>query len=573
MTVSFLIGVFFLCSVISQLFATWLGLAGVTYAYLFLSSLVVAIASTIYAMPTRSLDQRAINFGFVLISFGWTFVYSFSGPFDLVPSDIVSHLFSIKTALQRVEHWEELRFIDSVFSAKGNLYGYMPTAAILWLLKTDSYGALSFVGWFAPLLLLLSTFELSFKLFGRVSQDQDLVMLASMLATLLFPIFSGVDKFSYIRAYGFSAGLFGYILFLLVFYYCVLFFDRSISVWRFSLISFSFIFCQYLIHEQEAIFSILILFLTFFGLILRWKKIPLGRMLLLFTLVLLVSILSNVEMAENILTLYKENFRYLVSQSFRVIDLFLLPILFLCFWKIGNIHDRKIYLAFLFIPLLSVFNPVFVWLINSISSLTIIYRFWYIFQSHIIIGLGFILVISSFPLYTGKSRGRLRLFATPLIFFFCLLLAVTGSSRKIDSFFIHESERVGYWSDMLVFLNSLPEFKRVYTDPVTGYLVSGMTKLYFSGHKFVGGSIYTPMSVDEFVDAKFPEKRGSYVILNLREGSEAGFGARAGHWPSSVLRLSSYYSSDFIELVLTDSDRFKKIWSSEDDLISVFIVN
>jgi hypothetical protein len=49
---------------------------------------------------------------------------------------------------------------------------------------------------------------------------------------------------------------------------------------------------------------------------------------------------------------------------------------------------------------------------------------------------------------------------------------------------VPESQSARHWSDLWKYMDTLPEFPTVLTDPLTGYMVRGFTKQNFNGHRF-----------------------------------------------------------------------------------------
>lgn len=132
------------------------------------------------------------------------------------------------------------------------------------------------------------------------------------------------------------------------------------------------------------------------------------------------------------------------------------------------------------------------------------------------------------------------------------------------------SERVSYWADLYVAMDDVPMFKTVFTDPVTGYLINGLTSKNFDGYKFLGGP-GSELSIENYVGEALNKKRGTYLVINLRNGG-GRFSGITKHWSDEELKVSRFYTSNFLNYIFSESTTFVEKWVSDDHKIFIFLV-
>jgi len=516
----------------------------------------------------------------------WTCLFVVIGPFDVVPSDIISHFHSIKRALIRLEVWGVQRFEGNWFSDKANLYGYTVFALVLDLLNLDNFSRIRFLSWFSPLLLLLVFMEWSTFIFSKAISSPLLNALASAGAVIMFPLMLGVDSFSYIRAYFAAAACLGMILYFCI---CYLFlrlylgdFGRSErnTVFVFVLLIF---FAQVLIHPQEALFSFStgIGYITLIAIRSYCGNGSVSHCVIRLGLVVFLGVLvSGVSASIFYPAVDPGQFVYhadLILFDFYIIDFIeqglrtlgwagfaILALGLLVRVPTLSIHFGAVLVGFL----VTAGNPLFVHLLIDSGLSSVLYRFFFILMPSLWFG-G---LMAKFGQVAPVSRENVCKAAAGFGLLLCFCVWGLSSKRVQSMSPLLEGERVVWWEDLFVYMEGLDPFKIIYTDPVTGYLVNGLSNQEFFGSKFVGGSHFVPMVLDNFVLEKYEEKRGTYLVVNLRNGVPGDFSKEVGHWPEEVLDLRKYYSSDLLKYIESSPLEFLLQWRSVDGRISVYLI-
>jgi hypothetical protein len=118
------------------------------------------------------------------------------------------------------------------------------------------------------------------------------------------------------------------------------------------------------------------------------------------------------------------------------------------------------------------------------------------------------------------------------------------------------------WQDLLDYLDTLPDKKYVITDPVTGYLISALTRHHSYRAKFHrawGG--YINFDLDDYSNHPFDHHAGKFLIINRRNGAMSETGRLGRHWPEMILQVDTYYKNDRLdEYIATQPARIEKLW-------------
>lgn len=126
------------------------------------------------------------------------------------------------------------------------------------------------------------------------------------------------------------------------------------------------------------------------------------------------------------------------------------------------------------------------------------------------------------------------------------------------------------WNDLLEYLNAIDGDKRIITDPVTGYMITALTRHISSRakfHRIWGG--YIKFNYDDYSHNPFDRYRGHIFIINKRNGGMSEVGRVAKHWPEGILQIENYYYAENLEeYIRSNPDRFKLLW--EKDKIRVY---
>jgi hypothetical protein len=485
----------------------------------------------------------------------------------------------IKFANIQIELWEKHRPIVSIFDDISNLYGYQMYGVLKRFLGFGLLKTYTWISFINCIILSSIIYELSNTTLKRFfSAGYGFALTTTSLLTVFSSIFIlGVDDFSYFRAYTASAGILGFCAYL-----ATVSMTLNIPLVRFGRLMFLVLmlglifFVQAIVHPQELVFS-LSFFIGLVGVTLYQKNkvlFEINRKNIFYFAVFIVIlfllhfsgflVLREVKNSVIIFSVFGQEmiFGNLFESALRVLDWSGIILVTLAFLLSRGNRDR--FAVFVCCYLCATFfNPILGSIIVDASSSVSYYRFLFgslFFLSVSIIGFS---VFSSTVIkgFFAKTLGLI-----------ILLVSIAWSSDKGRSLWgVDQSEKASYWSDLLDFANGLERFKIVHTDPVTGYLLNGLSDLQFSGHKYFPDASSVELSTSNLFGPNRVVNSGEYLIINLRNGSLSGFVESSGHFPRSILDVSSKYDSVLVDQVKVAAG-FERVWISPDSLVQVFLI-
>lgn len=228
-------------------------------------------------------------------------------------------------------------------------------------------------------------------------------------------------------------------------------------------------------------------------------------------------------------------------------------------------------MAGMVLPLLTVFNPLFTDFFLRYSWPEVLWRICYLIPLPFVAAF---VLLSSFKSVVGDV-GMIRKAGSALAIVLALALLFPLHNTYFDSRFsriytlgsVERGNDYLIWADLIEFLDKNP-VKRVLTDPVSGYVIKGVTTKRYQGHKFhkidhinLNHKQYDP-------EIFLPYAHDWLLVVNKRDGELSDNGERARHWPKDVLRVSQYYSDELLQYVSGNPDLFKPVW--EQDRITVY---
>lgn len=233
-------------------------------------------------------------------------------------------------------------------------------------------------------------------------------------------------------------------------------------------------------------------------------------------------------------------------------------LLIIMHWRVIRLFPYAVAGAAL--PFVTVFNPVFIHLWERLLPVTLLWRFVLFFPA------GLLVALALGSLAERKTRQwKLPNLAAPAIALLFLLplpysfppLIVT---RAFSFAPLHEHQTEAWLADLVEFLETQPR-QMIFTDPVTAYVLRGLT-----GHILPGSKFYPNTSGFDFreTDSEDPQVlfRKGLVVLNFRNGADSRTTKALNHWDEEELVVTRFYPSG-LQGQLQDQD-FELIWSNRD---------
>ena len=528
----------------------------------------------------------------LILPYVWVFIGVFCwlklvGAYLEIPADVFQHLGKIHESKKNIElgsistgnQWYELIAYCMVISKEK-----MPDVVL-------------------PYSIAMTTLFL----FSLMSVAESLAkdMLLSKTATRVFVIGSpiltvlafGTSVFSYVRYYVFAPSFVCYPIYIACAYLIVRYTlsrNSSQNPLEQYLIVLVGIVITYITHRQEALYIVVVLF----GCLVLSLSMTIGQKrastrserllpqsvlisLIVVTVVLFMFYLINRTVIEtgllenNVISLgslFSGRYRILIADPFgrvyETLGLWGVLLIFVYVFWLPKTAKHWFFSCLILFPLLVLFCPFAIDIFLQVSKQELLWRFMYMIPSGL---LGAYVLAHFVGNYSKKTRSSL--------FVGLVLIATLFPAHKYHNYLQQRYSTLGQvrignsselWKD-LVFEIGKNKARNVLTDPVTGYVLRALTNNKYYGFKFHGTGKHISINHEEYGHDSFAGYTSWLFVVNRRDGSISRNGGISGHWPSSVTRMSNYYSKELISFLAQNPSHFKLIW--EEDSISVYEID
>jgi hypothetical protein len=612
--------------VLSTAITGWLGWDAVALIYIYgcLILLVLVVAgwrvrekSTVSAEIKQWLykpDRYSLLLVVCLVVFGlW------AGPYTEIPADVYWHFGRITDLHQWFENRDSLEIagLAGVFKSI-NYYWYRFVALSLHITGSELKDQLGVIN-----LVNILVFGVAFFSFAKVilSEDQHLknLSLTAAIATIFMLLHFGMGPFSYVRYYTFGPAFFALVGFFALMAIFVRVLAAGVISIRLFLGSTGLALVVAAIHLQEALYLIVMATMLVGVFFLRrgfksssalrgdgnklnttvsTTRTALGKRnwslvsILFFSAVAIYAIahfymyffvVRNWPLDGGFLQPLSDLLPFAINlfvlkpteQFYQVLTIWGV-FAYLLFFLSHRKHEVPSYIsAGLWLPLFTVFNPIFIDLFLRVSFAEVVWRLCFLITVELYAAW---YLVRGWQDYcqSGKSsnghdavgRGSYSQCARMLVVSFLLLaflLPINSRYLKNDysklSMLSPVTTEASYqqFEDVLDFLNTLPP-NNLLTDQVTGYVINAFTPHIYHGHKFF--NLYTTITyLPEYQLNDIALYRGGYLVINARNGDLSSFDHESGgHWPADVRLYDKQYSYAFWQMVLDNPDIFTNIW-------------
>lgn len=560
-------------------------------------------------LPNIELDWTlAIPTATLSLVLGYTM---WVGPYTEVPADAWWHLDKIQENLEDLQRGQigDTGGFEGAF-ARHSEYWYLIAAYFLYASGMQLHAALTPLAAANMLLFCIGVYSFALFVFKTIVASRPTRHAMAASSVFFFIAQFGVSVFSYVRYYVYAPTLLNYIIYLTAIACFIRFLMESQGSYRLLTLLTVFTIVAAILHTQEALFiltmvaAILLVVCsrTYFntagtrsGRCVQKAQFNNQRTVVLFLFVLalyvfvhgvayvylprsnplehdlLADIRHYLPFVQNLYILQPTKQFYQVLTVWGV----LVYVMFLV--QRRSLAAHPYITAGMVIPLLTVFNPVFVDLFLRFQSPAVLWRICYVIPLPMLGGFFFVKCLENGRL--GRTIWHRTVNVVLAAALLVLLLPVntiyfTSPFSKIYTLKAVEPENDHrLWGDLLEFLR-WEETSDVITDRVTGYVIDGLTEHEYRGYKFT--SLYAPkIALDSYDDKKyhtkegwkklvregeFEVKRDWLVIINTRDGAPSVTGHVSGHWPKDIMKVSRQYSNAFIDYVGENPRMFRKIW-------------
>lgn len=570
----------------------------ITYVTLLL---VFAIAALMPRATSRAppLDRHWLT-GMAVVFLAYSVYRYLIGPYNEIPADLYRHLEYARIQLNAIGngHLGTLHDIKAMLKQQGAIW-YSFYALINYLTGLAFSQTFPWATYANNLIFLSSVFSLGWYLFARFQLAQKQRLFAALLATFFVASHLGLNVFSYIRYYSFAPTMLNMtIYFAAIAVICELFKwqEKQLSYALFLLLA---LFTTMSIHSQEALFILLM-----GGMMLAWHAflpqraaleinryfpvhhIRAYRLLFLAFCLGFVALLvwtntqhaMPIKLANKIIPLSGQNsflnrvlFLNPGYQGIQVITLWGVAVyaLFILYWRKFVIHPYLF--AGMLLPFATVFNPVFVDWFIKIEGVHTLWRMLYIVPIHFVAAILVVQLLASASASQQKWKNALSYLAVTGLFVLLLPIPGLNPNSRLTLASVDQDEGYPYWQDLIDYLNQKEiEATFILTDPVTGYVLSGLSKHRTFQYKFFPLNM-RQINFENYDNAPLKRYQNWLLVINDRIGGNSETGEASLHWQKNILDTAAFYSPALRAHIQNNPEhRFKLLW--ERDRIHVYLI-
>ena len=533
--------------------------------------------------PTRDLPIAALIIWLICL-LAWGSTFWIIGPYTEVPADIWNHLLRIDWELGQIE--------------QGHLSSYANQFPAVTLLNREyihslhagiwsiSGATLSGFLWESQLAITCIFISALFWFFHSQMLDHWSARRRAVvagIATLLTAVWMGTGDWAFIRYYAISPIIFTVPLVFLGVQIFVDYLRGEVSRLVPTFFGLGLILIlQGFVHIQEAgILGVLLFLIVLFAWIqIRFDQKNLwptdshlriqltGRALIMCAVVAIPFLLITIEpKVQHPGVILKPSTSLPFLRDLWIIDparqvwstltiggilsLFLIAL----HWRV--IRQSPYAVAAAMLPLVTVFNPIFIHLWERLLPVTLLWRFTLFFPAGLLVAFA---IGSAAEQRNGRSkRSKLIPIAAALIF----LLPIPYSfpplvvTRAFSFAPLHSHQSEAWLADLVQFLETQPR-QVIFTDPVTAYVLRALTRHSLPGNKF-----YVHTSGVQFKEYSPEEIRTAFgkglVVVNRRDGPPSRTVRSLRHWDENELAVSRHYPAMLSDVL--EASGFDLIWS------------
>ena len=547
---------------------------------------------------TNVLGLREYGPGVLFIFFAFSGYHLVAGPYSEVPSDIWIHIARTNdVVLNPGPIFSSVCRPFECLTDQGHV-AYLLHASVARLVGVNPIDLIGIGTLVMGATFLLCVYFFAVSVFYEGGVPTNLCALGGVLAAFLTLITFGTASFSFVRYYSYFPVVFAFpILFLVT----LLFIDFLESKSWSTIVCWACIplfgFLMFVIHRQEAFFSLLLIgaLALVYG-IQTFKKVghesnsSFYRKRWSFFLAIVLGIVLTIGLVlSRELTNWHATPHVVDAGSywsllkglpmdnpeFRLWDTIGFSGLVVLLWAVYRwqiLVRSKFLLISLLIPIFTNLNPLFANLFLRVDMPSTLWRTAYLFPAGLIAA--FLLVSTLFQPRSRRSNFLDYLLLVCLIGA-CLPWEINDvynrTSRVASLYPTDKTSGAELWRDLIEVSSEIQArtpIKRIITDSVTGFVLYSTTRgevqRWSNGH-------YFPKNNQEYRrDFLESDHSGSLLVVNRRDGEITDSARYSGHWPTNSLNVSEKYPSDLDEFIESNPDLFERLWSSGD--ISIFLM-
>ncbi len=550
----------------------WLGMvAGVSLVVLVVPAIVRVRAAGVAALGPSATTWSMATAGAVVVAVAFVGYHLLAGGYTEVPSDFWNHLERIRweIGVQSGDHL--IRYHASLSGLVNRDYAHALHALLSSQLGVPRLDLVESGGLVAVLLFLLSTYWFARAVCDDADYPEHRRTLVALVAVLLVVLWKGTTVFSFIRYYAMAPAMLAFVVyhgFILVWLEIVRG-QRRLLVH--GLVAVFLAVAMLLMHQQELAFALVMaaLMLAVYTLgrpgardglagRVRIAALAIGAILVAASSAWLVarrepgSIVGSkllyigdyVPWFEDVFILNPTYQFYMVMGWFGLVGLLV------ALWRFRDIRGSTVLVAGLLTPLVTVFNPGFVYLYLHLAKYETVWRWLFMLPLSLILAK----ILVDFACRYGRLPVRGKAIGVAIVAVMAFLLTpmdIAGyrnTNSRLDTLVDTRAQGVNWIRDVVEYLQQQPN-SLILTDPITSYVIRSSTNHHVFGWKFYPGRSgydFVDLHEDGELERFLRQNRGLYVI-NRRDTANTRNGEQSGHWYVDVLTTSKWYPPHLVD--------------------------
>ena len=513
--------------------------------------------------------------GAVAVAILFTGYHVVVGGYSEVPSDFWNHLERIRweIGVQTGDHL--IRYHASLSGLVNRDYAHALHALVASQLGVPRLDLVESAGLVAVLLFLLSTYWLAYAACEDDDYPASRRTLVALIAVGLVVAWKGTTVFGFVRYYAMAPAMLAFVVynaFILTWLEII----RGRRPWfAHGFVAVFFAVAMLLMHQQELAFALVMAALMLAVFTLRRPEARTGgaghiRIAVLVIGVVITAVVTNWLIAtrdpgsiigSKLLYIgdyvpYFEDVFILnpANQFYSVMGWFGLVGLVIALWRFADISRSTVLVAGLLTPLVTVFNPGFVYLYLHVAKFETVWRWLFMLPLSLILAKILVDFLGRYRRLSapGQWAGTVTVAVMAILLTPMDIAGYRNPNSRFDTLTDTRTQGVDWIRDVVEFLQDRPAVV-IYTDPITSYVLRSATNHHVFGWKFYPGrSGYNFVELQENGElGRFLRvNRGLYVI-NRRDTQNTRNGAQSGHWYEDVLTTSQWYPPHFVRRLET----------------------
>ena len=537
------------------------------------------------------------HFGLVLITVLYSVYLAIAGPYTELPSDYWQHIYRSQAHLLEISQTISMgvdRPLPQLSQSPSPYYFFVALLA-LFLSQNSIYISESFSLFFS-LSFILSIYLFSHLLSTQCFKSKTYQTAAALASTVITSLWMGTASFAYIRYYAFSPGIVSMALLFVVFGVLIST-QRSRVSWQNSFFTLVPILLSVgIIHKQELLFfaviTPLLLVMAYGRQDLTSAKrpyLPKSSLLWIFFSIAIVVIamipvlggpdINNRGFTRHIIDIGEvfgvKTLIPIVNPLFRpwdTIGLFGVIVLLWYFIERRQFRSLVIIKAGLLIPVLTCFNPLFVWIFLHYAGSSVAWRFMYLMPLGIVAGFATIFCFKALKENKNKVRTRISIVVGFLAFFALFPFKIGDFENRTSRLFsfgqVNQNSGALFYEDLIDQTQTLIDqhnIRNILTDSVTGFMLYAATKGEL--RHWLQKDYFPLRNSDYQTDLLTSDFTRHLLIINKREPKISKAAIHSGHWISDTIRTSQYYPENLETYLAKDQDKFSLVWQRNGILI------